>query len=126
MVNGDPAGAAVLANGRQDPRISEAFRHIAQEMPEKIRKSKRKLPAWAGNYRTAPAIMPTTPVALFPVPGSQPAALRLLLQHIRAVQTALQSPGEGSSGAGLRLSVNTWARVIWPFQRRNAVPRRPR
>lgn len=76
MVNGDPLAQQFWQTVARDPRISEAFRHIAQEMPEKSGKSKRKLPAWVGNYRTALPSMPTTPVALFPVPGSQPAALR--------------------------------------------------
>lgn len=60
----------------RDPRISEAFRHIAQEMPEKIRQIEESCPHGRVTTLQPPPSMPITPVALFPVPGSQPTALR--------------------------------------------------
>ncbi len=39
----------------------------------------------------------------------------LLLQHIRAVQAALQSPGEGFQRRGVEAVGKHRARVIWPF-----------
>ena len=67
------------SSGKRSPEIRVSARHFAtlyQEMPEKSGKSKGKLPAWAGNYRTAPAIHADNSGSSFPVPGSQPAALR--------------------------------------------------
>ena len=66
------------------------FRHIG-EMPEKSTNSTLSTP--------------TTPVALFPVQGSQLQRFTLLLQHVSAVGS--RRPARASSGAGLRLSVNT-------------------
>ncbi len=52
----------------------------------------------------------------FPAPGNQ---LVLTLHACCSISARykhpLQSPASASSGAGFRLSVNTCARVIWPF-----------
>lgn len=45
--------------------------------------------------------MPTTPVALFLVREVNQQRFALLLQHICAVQAALQSPGEGFQRRGV-------------------------